>query len=103
MTLSTEKANKVSASAIGLDEDLNLSNARVVEHLNPRLQKLFADAKAFKNQFQYAFCWVKNGSILLRNLAAKKAATRLYFLKQLKRAKVPPKDMLLFYTTCALY
>ena len=30
----------------------------------------------------------------------KKAAKRLYFLKQLKRAKVPPKDMLLFYTTC---
>ena len=30
----------------------------------------------------------------------KKAATRLYFLKQQKRAKVPPKDMLLFYTTC---
>ena len=30
----------------------------------------------------------------------KKAATRLYFLKQLKRAKVPPNDMLLFYITC---
>ena len=30
----------------------------------------------------------------------KKAAMRLYFLKQLKHAKVPPKDMLLFYTTC---
>ena len=30
----------------------------------------------------------------------KKAATCLSFLKQLKRAKVPPKDMLLFYTTC---
>ena len=30
----------------------------------------------------------------------KKAATRLYFLKQLRRVKVPPKDMLLFYTTC---
>jgi len=29
----------------------------------------------------------------------KKAATPLYFLKQLKRAKVPPKDTLLFYTT----
>ena len=29
-----------------------------------------------------------------------KAATRLYFLKQLKHTKVPPKDMLLFYTTC---
>ena len=30
----------------------------------------------------------------------KKAAMCLYFLKQLRRAKVPPKDMLLFYTTC---
>ena len=30
----------------------------------------------------------------------KKAATCLYFLKQLRRTKVPPKDMLLFYTTC---
>ena len=30
----------------------------------------------------------------------KKAATHLYFLKQLKRTKVPPKDMLLFYMTC---
>lgn len=30
----------------------------------------------------------------------KKAAKRLYFLKQLRRAKVPSEDMLLFYTTC---
>ena len=30
----------------------------------------------------------------------KKAATRLYYLKHLKRAKVPPNDMLHFYTTC---
>ena len=30
----------------------------------------------------------------------KKAAMRLCFLKQLKHTKVPPKDMLLFYTTC---
>jgi len=29
----------------------------------------------------------------------KKAATRPYFLRQLKRAKVPPNDMLLFYIT----
>ena len=32
MTLSKE-ANKVSASAIGFDEDLSLSNARVVEQI----------------------------------------------------------------------
>ena len=30
----------------------------------------------------------------------KKVATRLYFLKQLRRAQVPTNDMLLFYTTC---
>ena len=34
------------------------------------------------------------------NYICKKTTTRLYFLKQLKPAKVNPKDMLLFYTTC---
>ena len=32
-------------------------------------------------------------------VVCKKVSTRLYFLRQLKRAKVPPKD-LLFYITC---
>ena len=30
----------------------------------------------------------------------KKASTRLYFLRQLKRANVPSKNLLLFYVTC---
>ena len=30
----------------------------------------------------------------------KKAAKRLYFLVQLKRARVPQKDLCLFYITC---
>ena len=30
----------------------------------------------------------------------KKISTRLYFLRQLKRAKLPPKDILLFFVTC---
>jgi len=30
----------------------------------------------------------------------KKASKRLYFLVQLKRARVPPNDMMLFYTAC---
>ena len=30
----------------------------------------------------------------------KKISTRLYFLRQLKRTKLPPKDLLLFYVTC---
>ena len=31
---------------------------------------------------------------------SKKVATRLYFLKQLKRANIPAKDLLIFYLTC---
>ena len=30
----------------------------------------------------------------------KKVSSHLYFLRPLKRAKVPPKDLVLFYTTC---
>ena len=30
----------------------------------------------------------------------KKVSTRLYFLRQLKRAKLPPNDLVLFYITC---
>ena len=30
----------------------------------------------------------------------KKANKRLYFLVQLKKAKVPPEELVLFYTTC---
>ena len=33
-------------------------------------------------------------------MICKKVATRLYFLKQLKRAKVRTKHLLNFYTTC---
>ena len=31
---------------------------------------------------------------------SKKVAARLYFLRQLKRAKVPANDLLSFYNTC---
>ena len=31
---------------------------------------------------------------------SKKVASRLYFLKQLKRANIPTKDLLIFYRTC---
>ena len=33
-------------------------------------------------------------------MICKKVAARLYFLRQLKRAKVPANDLLCFYTTC---
>ena len=36
----------------------------------------------------------------LVEMICKKVAARLYFLRQLKRAKVPTNDLLSFYTTC---
>ena len=32
----------------------------------------------------------------------KKVASRLYFLKQLKRVNIPAKDLLIFYLTCII-
>ena len=63
------QASKVSATAIGLDENINFANAKVVDHLTPRMQKLYVDAVAINNECHFAFCWMKSGSILLRLLA----------------------------------
>ena len=54
---------------MGFDDGVHISNIRVVDHLSQRLQKLFANAKAHKDRYQYAFCWVKNGTIFLRKFA----------------------------------
>ena len=35
------------------------------------------------------------------NEIIKKASKKLYFLAQLKRARVPPSDLVLFYKACA--
>ena len=63
------EASKVSATTIGLEENINMANARVADHPTPRIQKLYVDALAFKNEYHFAFCWIKSGSILLRLLA----------------------------------
>ena len=43
---------------------------------------------------------ISNGMSMHVMDICKKISSRLYFLKQLKRAKVPPKELVLFYTTC---
>ena len=61
-------------------------------------------------------CWIKCNIIRKNSLVlfkssdlrwnchvaeiSKKVASRLYFLKQLKRANIPAKDLLIFYLTC---
>ena len=63
------EASSVRARDIGLNLEVLLVNVRLVDHLTPKMQKLFVDAKAFKERYQYSFCWAKNGSILLRKSA----------------------------------
>ena len=64
-----KEADKIAAIDMGFDDGVDISNIRVVDHLSQRLQKLFANAKAHKDRYQYAFCWVKNGTIFLRKFA----------------------------------
>ena len=47
---------------IGLSDAVVLTNAKIVDHLTPSAQELFAAAKSFKEQHQ----WTKYGSVYLR-------------------------------------
>ena len=58
---------------LGLDEGVNLSNVRIFDHLTPRMQSIFYEAKRFKTQHQYQFCWTKNFSVYLRKNAESRA------------------------------
>ena len=57
--------------------------------------KLVEDAKLLGVTISSDLTWNAHVSEV-----TKKAATRLYFLQQLKRARVPQKDLCLFYITC---
>ncbi|XP_028408232.1 uncharacterized protein LOC114530817 [Dendronephthya gigantea] len=58
--------NKVNPNTVGLAPDVQLSEARVFDHLTPSLQKLLFEAKKIQQQQAYKFCWVKNSKIFLR-------------------------------------
>lgn len=63
------EASKFSTTAIGLDENISMANARVVDHLTSRMKKLYMDTVAFKNKYHFAFSGVKSGYILQRKFA----------------------------------
>ena len=58
---------------LGLAEGVNLSNVRIFDPLTPRMQSIFYEAKRFKTQHQYQFCWTKNFSVYLRKNAESRA------------------------------
>ncbi|PFX13675.1 hypothetical protein AWC38_SpisGene22222 [Stylophora pistillata] len=59
-------ASKVAPSAVGLPDGASLSAVRIFDHLTPRMQKVLFEAKRFKEQFHYQYCWSKGSLVYLR-------------------------------------
>ena len=59
-------ASRVDLSALSLSEDASLSAVRIFYHLTPRMQKVLFEAKRFKEQFHYQYCWSKGSFVYLR-------------------------------------
>ena len=56
-----KEGRSVDPSTIGLHEGSDMSNVLLLDHLTPRLQQLYSNAKEFKLKYGYQFCWARNG------------------------------------------
>ena len=61
-----QSASQVNSSNIGLPADSVLDRVTISDHLTPKKQHLLFEAKRFKEQNHYRFCWAKNSPIYLR-------------------------------------
>ena len=59
------EVTKRQPSQLGLQTEL-ISRLGLYDHLSPRLQTLFYEAKKYKIANEYKFCWTKNGAVFLR-------------------------------------
>jgi len=55
------------------DEGVSLSSVRIFDHLTPKMQYVFTEAKKFKGQNNYQFCWTKNSCVYLRKDGSSRA------------------------------
>ena len=60
-----KEVNKIDLGRIGLKMNPG-KHIAIVEHLTPNQQELLRKTKAFQENNEYEFCWVKNQTILLR-------------------------------------
>ena len=56
----------VKARELGFETDVDLSSLKLYDHLTPQTQKLYFEAKKYKQANNFAYCWVKNGIVQLR-------------------------------------
>ena len=59
------KISRIDPKDVGVGDSAELSNFMVLDHLTPKVQELLAEAKKFKIQHNYAFCWVKGSVVYL--------------------------------------
>lgn len=69
----------MSPDEIGFDSTMSVRDIKIFEHLSPRQQTLYYEAKQFKNANEWKYCWVKNGVGLLRE----SDDSRIYKLRNL--------------------
>ena len=53
-------------SGMGNSSETSLAQAKIYDHLTPRLQHLLSEANKLKTVHQFQYRWAKNGQILLR-------------------------------------
>ena len=59
-------ACKLNLASVGLPEDASLSTVRIFDHLSPEMQTVLFEAKKFKEQHHYQFCWSKGSFVYLQ-------------------------------------
>lgn len=60
------KVRNVGTITIGLDDQADLSNALIIDHLSPKKQDFLKEAKKFREHYKYAFCLAKDTIVYLR-------------------------------------
>ena len=64
---------KADPSSLGYGEGVSLSSVRIFDHLTPKMQYVYTEAKKFKGQNNYQFCWTKNSCVYLRKDGSSRA------------------------------
>ena len=54
------------AKDLGFEEDVLVEDIALFDHLSPQLQTLLYEARMFKNEKDFKFCWARGGFVFLR-------------------------------------
>ena len=64
-----KETTKLTPADFGLERRARLDHIGIFDHLTPKLQKLFYEAKRFKTENSNMYCWSKSSAIFLREKA----------------------------------